>query len=78
MTRPANKALLGANVPDLGPLREAKWDPRKRQWKMPPLETTRVHGLEVTQTECRFEMVELDTFGYSTDLQHRPAGAGLP
>ncbi|MFD9795820.1 AAA family ATPase [Streptomyces sp. NPDC059070] len=61
--------LTGVNIPGLGLLREAKWDPHKRQWKMPPLETTRVHGLEVTQTERRFEMVELGTFGYSTDRE---------
>jgi hypothetical protein len=61
--------LTGVNIPGLGLLREAKWDPHTRQWKMPPLETTRVHGLEVTQTERRFEMVELGTFGYSTDQE---------
>ncbi|WP_380286432.1 hypothetical protein [Kitasatospora purpeofusca] len=33
---------------------------------LPPLESARVHGLEVTQTERRFEMVELDHFRYDT------------
>ncbi|MEU9787570.1 hypothetical protein AB0H92_42590 [Streptomyces phaeochromogenes] len=58
--------LTGVNIPGMGLLREAKWDSRKRQWILPPLETTRVHGLEVTQTERRFEMVELDRFFYGT------------
>lgn len=58
--------LTGVNIPGLGLLREAKWDSKKRQWVLPPLETTRVHGLEVTQTERRFEMVELDRFRYDT------------
>ncbi|MFK0190568.1 AAA family ATPase [Kitasatospora sp. NPDC090308] len=58
--------LTGVNIPGMGLLREAKWDPGARQWVMPPLESTRVHGLEVTQTERRFEMVELDRFHYGT------------
>jgi hypothetical protein len=61
--------LTGVDIPGLGLLREAKWDPVGRQWKLPPLGTTRVHGLEVTQTERRFEMVELGNFGYSTEAQ---------
>ncbi|MEU4119077.1 AAA family ATPase [Kitasatospora sp. NPDC028055] len=61
--------LTGVNIPGMGLLRQAKWDTGKRQWILPPLETTRVHGLEVTQTERRFEMVELDRFHYSTAAQ---------
>ncbi|MFJ4536627.1 AAA family ATPase [Streptomyces tibetensis] len=61
--------LTGVNIPGMGLLREAKWDARKRQWILPPLETTRVHGLEVTQTERRFEMVELDRFRYGTNRE---------
>ncbi|GGU42729.1 hypothetical protein [Streptomyces daghestanicus] len=36
---------------------------------MPPLESTRIHGLEITQTEHRFELIELDRFRYTTPKQ---------
>ncbi|WP_432068898.1 ATP-binding protein [Streptomyces sp. C10-9-1] len=61
--------LTGVNIPGTGLLREATWDRTKRQWVLPPLETTRVHGLEVTQTERRFELVELDRFRYDTPAE---------
>jgi hypothetical protein len=58
--------LTGVNIPGLGLLREARRDAKTRQWVLPPLESARVHRLEVTQTERRFEMVELDRFRYDT------------
>lgn len=58
--------LTGVNIPGTGLLREAKWNAQQRQWVMPPLESTRVHGLELTQTEHRFQLVELDCFRYTT------------
>lgn len=58
--------LTGVNIPGTGLLREARWHSKQRSWVMPPLESTRVHGLEVTQTERRFELVELDRFRTST------------
>ncbi|MYT19819.1 AAA family ATPase [Streptomyces sp. SID7760] len=61
--------LTGVNIPGTGLLREARWHAKQRSWVMPPLESTRVHGLEVTQTERRFELVELDRFRTTT-----PAG----
>ncbi|MFF4249041.1 AAA family ATPase [Streptomyces sp. NPDC001822] len=61
--------LAGVNIPGTGLLREARWDRTSRQWVMPPLESTRVHGLEVTQTERRFELVELDRFRYTTPAE---------
>ncbi|MFF7793475.1 hypothetical protein [Streptomyces sp. NPDC007991] len=36
---------------------------------MPQLESTRIHGLEITQTEHRFELIELDRFRYTTPKQ---------
>ncbi|WP_240499039.1 ATP-binding protein [Streptomyces prasinus] len=54
--------LTGVNIPGTDLLREARWHSKQRSWVMPPLESTRVHGLEVTQTERRFELVELDRF----------------
>ncbi|MFG2783939.1 hypothetical protein ACGFY7_39670 [Streptomyces prunicolor] len=66
--------LSGVNIPGTGLLREARFDRKTKQWVLPPLESTRVHGLEVTQTERRFELVELDRFRYETPrLRWRPS-----
>ncbi len=61
--------LTGVNISGIGLLREAKWNKKTRQWEMPPLESTRIHGLEVTQTEHRFELIEIDRFRYTTPEQ---------
>ncbi|WP_406208411.1 TniB family NTP-binding protein [Kitasatospora sp. NBC_01560] len=63
--------LIGVDIVGSGLLRGAKWDKRERQWVVPPPENARIHGLEVTQTERRFELVELDRFRYTTphDIQ---------
>nr|WP_237694931.1 TniB family NTP-binding protein [Streptomyces sp. SID5468] len=61
--------LTGVNIPGTGLLREAKWNARQQQWVLPPLESTRVNGLEPTQTEHRFELVEMDRFRYTTSEQ---------
>ncbi|MFH9349708.1 AAA family ATPase [Kitasatospora sp. NPDC017646] len=60
--------LVGVDIPGSGLLREAIWDPRQRQWVMPPSKHARVHGLEATQTERRFDLVELDPFRYTTPV----------
>ncbi|MFJ8970829.1 TniB family NTP-binding protein [Streptomyces anulatus] len=61
--------LIGVNISGIGLLREAKWNKRTRQWEMPQLESTRIHGLEITQTEHRFELIEIDRFRYITPKQ---------
>ncbi|MFJ1973599.1 TniB family NTP-binding protein [Streptomyces sp. NPDC087903] len=61
--------LTGVNIPGIGLLREAKWNKKTQQWEMPQLESTRIHGLEITQTEHRFELIELDRFRYVTPKQ---------
>ncbi|MFF8536933.1 TniB family NTP-binding protein [Streptomyces sp. NPDC015532] len=61
--------LTGVNIPGIGLLRETTWNKKTRQWEMPPLESTRIHGLEITQTEHRFELIELDRFRYVTPKQ---------
>ncbi|MEU2415167.1 TniB family NTP-binding protein [Streptomyces sp. NPDC013099] len=61
--------LTAVNIPGIGLLRESKWNRRTGQWEMPPLESTRIHGLEITQTEHRFELIELDRFRYTTPKQ---------
>ncbi|MFI8458642.1 hypothetical protein [Kitasatospora sp. NPDC085464] len=58
--------LVGVDIPGSGLLREAKWDARHRQWVMPPSEGARTFGLEPTQTERRFDLVDLDRFRYTT------------
>ncbi|MEU1596880.1 TniB family NTP-binding protein [Streptomyces sp. NPDC005708] len=58
--------LTGVNIPGTGLLREAAFNQGTRQWTLPPLEATRVHGMEVTQIERRFELVEIDRFHYDT------------
>ncbi|MFG2513532.1 AAA family ATPase [Streptomyces sp. NPDC048584] len=63
--------LSGVNIPGTGLLREATYDRKTKQWVLPPLETHRVHGLEVTQTERRFDLVELDRFPYDTPAEMR-------
>ncbi|MFJ5071636.1 hypothetical protein ACIQC7_34990 [Kitasatospora sp. NPDC088556] len=45
--------LTGVNIPGTGLLREAVRNPTTGQLMLPPLEGTRVHGLEVTQIERR-------------------------
>ncbi|MFI8205706.1 TniB family NTP-binding protein [Streptomyces sp. NPDC085937] len=61
--------LTGVNIQGVGLLREARWNKKTRQWEMPPLESTRIHGLEITQTEHRFDLIELDRFRYVTPNQ---------
>ncbi|MEU9202711.1 hypothetical protein [Streptomyces sp. NPDC048332] len=61
--------LIGVNISGIGLLREAKWNKKTRQWEMPQLESTRIHGLEITQTEHRFELIEIDRFRYTTPKQ---------
>ncbi|MFD4242971.1 AAA family ATPase [Streptomyces sp. NPDC058525] len=58
--------LVGVDIPGSGLLREARWDGQTRQWVMPSSEHARVHGFETTQTERRFDLVELDHFRYTT------------
>ncbi|MEV7770127.1 AAA family ATPase [Kitasatospora sp. NPDC086791] len=59
--------LVGVDIPRSGLLRKANWDAKNRQWVFPPSESNRVHGLEVTQTERRFDLVEIGPFTYSTN-----------
>ncbi|MFG2716624.1 AAA family ATPase [Streptomyces goshikiensis] len=61
--------LVGVDIPGSGLLREARWDGQTRQWVMPTSEHARVHGFETTQTERRFDLVELDHFRYTTPVE---------
>ncbi|MFJ7280637.1 hypothetical protein [Kitasatospora sp. NPDC098663] len=61
--------LVGVDIPGSGLLREAAWDEKNRQWVMPPATRARNFGLEPTQTEHRFDLVDLDRFHYTTPQQ---------
>ena len=61
--------LIGVDIPGSGLLREGRHDPRTGQWAFPPSRHAGVHQLEATQTERRFNLVELDRFRYDTPAQ---------
>jgi hypothetical protein len=61
--------LIGVDIPGAGLLREGRHDPRTGQWVLPPSRHATVHGLEATQTERRFDLIELDRFRYDTPPQ---------
>jgi chloramphenicol 3-O-phosphotransferase len=59
--------LIGVGIPASGLLREGRRDPRTGGWTFPPPKTGRSHNEQAaTQTERRFDMVDLDPFGYDT------------
>jgi len=61
--------LIGVDIPGSGLLREGRHDPRTGQWAFPPSRHAGIHHLEATQTERRFDLVELDRFRYDTPAQ---------
>jgi hypothetical protein len=62
--------LIGAGIPGSGLLRGAYVDPRTHQWVFPDIKRGKSHNeAAATQTERRFDLVDLDPFYYST-----PAG----
>jgi hypothetical protein len=62
--------LIGVDIPGSGLLRGAYADPHTSQWAFPGIKGGRSHNpAAATQTERRFDLVDLDPFGYST-----PAG----
>ncbi len=58
--------LIGVDIPGSGLLREGRQDQRTGQWVLPPSTHAKVHGLEATQTERRFDVIELGRFHYDT------------
>jgi len=61
--------LIGVDIPGSGLLREGRHDPRTGQWIFPPSQHPGGSGLEATQTERRFDLIELDRFRYDTPPQ---------
>ncbi|WP_434600130.1 hypothetical protein [Streptomyces sp. A5-4] len=58
--------LVGVNIQASGLLREGLRDAATGQWTLPPASSRRVNGLEATQTERRFDLVELGPFRYDS------------
>jgi hypothetical protein len=57
--------LVGVDIPHSGLLREAYFDARTKQWAFPDVKRGKSFNPEAsTQTERRFDVVELDPFGY--------------
>ncbi|MFI9365562.1 TniB family NTP-binding protein [Kitasatospora sp. NPDC053057] len=61
--------LIGVDIPGSGLLREGRHDPATGQWHLPASRHAKIHALEATQTERRFDLVELDRFRYDTAPQ---------
>jgi hypothetical protein len=61
--------LIGVDIPGSGLLREGRHDPRTGQWIFPPSQHPGGCALEATQTERRFDLIELDRFRYDTPAQ---------
>lgn len=61
--------LIGVDIPGSGLLREGRHDPRTGQWTFPPSRHAGARVLEATQTERRFDVIELDRFRYDTPPQ---------
>ncbi|WP_330434258.1 TniB family NTP-binding protein [Streptomyces sp. NBC_00825] len=59
--------LIGVNIPRSGLLREGWHDPRTKQWVYAPLTKGKSYNPDAsTQTERRFDLINLDPFDYST------------
>jgi chloramphenicol 3-O-phosphotransferase len=59
--------LIGVGIPASGLLREGRHDPRTNQWRFPPAKHGKSWNDEAaTQTERRFDLVDLDPFRYDT------------
>jgi hypothetical protein len=61
--------LIGVDIPGSGLLREGRHDPATGQYLFPASQHAKVHGLEPTQTQRRFDLIELDRFRYTTNEQ---------
>jgi hypothetical protein len=61
--------LVGVDIPHSGLLRDGYYDHRVRQWVIPEVKRGKSFNPQAsTQTERRFDMVELDPFNYSTGI----------
>ncbi|MEU2247428.1 AAA family ATPase [Streptomyces sp. NPDC019224] len=59
--------LIGVDIPNSGLVRGGYPDPRTGQWIVPPVSTGKsFNPAAATQTERRFDLVDLDPFDYDT------------
>ncbi|MGW1883603.1 hypothetical protein [Streptomyces sp. NPDC001970] len=70
--------LIGVDIPASGLLREGRLDPATGQSVLPASRHATAHGLEATQSERRFDLVELDRFRYDTDERSPPGSPISP
>jgi chloramphenicol 3-O-phosphotransferase len=67
MSMSVTLVLIGVGIPQSGLLREGRHDPRSGQWVFPPSKRGKSWNDEAaTQTERRFDLVNLDPFRYDT------------
>ena len=71
MSVPVTLILVGVGIPTSGLLREGRKNPRTGQWVFPPVKDKgrSPNDEAASQTDRRFDLLNLDAFGYST-----PAG----
>ncbi|MFJ8949981.1 AAA family ATPase [Streptomyces sp. NPDC102381] len=69
MSMQVTLVLIGVNIPASGLLQEGRPALQTGGWRMPASQAAKVYGLEPTQTERRFDLVELDRFRYDTAPQ---------
>src|SRR5216683_1383025 len=70
--------LIGVDIPGSGLLREGRHDPRTGQRTFPPSRHAGIHQLEATQTERRFDLIELDGSATTPRPRSPPGPATWP
>jgi hypothetical protein len=79
MSMSVTLVLIGVGIPGSGLLREGRHDPRTGQWVFPPPKPGKSWNDEAaTQTERRFDLVNLDPFRYDTPDGIPPGSRTLP
>ncbi|WP_233518152.1 hypothetical protein [Streptomyces corynorhini] len=69
MSMNATLVLVGVDIPGSRLLREGRHDPAGGQWQLPPSQHANAYGLEATQAERHFDLIEPDRFHYNTAPQ---------
>jgi hypothetical protein len=67
MSMSVTLVLVGVGIPQAGLLREGRHDPRTSRWAFPPAAGRSANDAAATQTERRFDLVDLGPFRYDTD-----------
>jgi hypothetical protein len=71
MSVPVTLVLVGVGIPASGLLREGRKDPRTGQWLFPPVKDRgrSPNDEAASQTDRRFDLLDLDPFSYDTPAQ---------